>query len=110
MDNWGSLLPAGPAFTAWVKGAGRGAGNGCVFFQLKGRGCGRRRGGRGDGEGRTISLCATGALFCAISILSLLKFFFIIPSTSEPEGCELFGSLGVGIGVGNDLLFLDCRD
>ena len=95
-----------PALTAGMKGAGRGAGNGCVFFLLKGRGCGRRRGGGGDDMERAKSFGTTGILCDAVFLATLPNFPFIFSSPFEPKGCEFFGSLEVGVGVGNDLFFL----
>ena len=59
------------AVTAWDGRAGNGAGNGLIFFLLKGRGCGQRRGEEGDGPERAKSFGTTGFLFDAASIASV---------------------------------------
>ena len=92
-DNGGLFLSVGPAFTAWVKGAGKGAGIGCGFFPLKKRWSGRGRGGGGGGEKDSSVRTSFGAVrtsFGGVSVLSLLKFFFISMSRPGPEDCEFF--------------------
>ena len=53
---------------------------------------------------------ATGILCGAVFIATLPNFPCTFPSPFEPKGCEFFGSLEVGVGVGNNLFFLGCRD
>ena len=70
LGGWGSVLSTEMALTAWEGRAGNGAGNGLIFFLLKGRGCGQI-GEKGDGPERAKSFGTTGFLSDTASIASV---------------------------------------
>ena len=65
LGGWGSVLSTEMAVTAWDGGAENGAGNGLIFFLLKGRGCGQRRGERWTGPAGAKLFGTTGSSFDA---------------------------------------------